>query len=177
MFLSLFRTSTRLAVFATGLLLGIQVPAFVEQYALRVDAHYNEVTINISGFQRTADELFSGDLQALINYYRNSNDPVFERDAENIAAIAARYDRLGLEQAAMQGSMLAVVWHVVVAGDREILGETRSEYGYNVPLNSAAIMWGLALALLVMLSMDACVFCGKKCVSILHRRPNNHLHG
>ena len=63
---SIFRAYSRLAVFAVGILLGIQVPSFVEQYNQRIDAHFREVNINLSGFQDTADRLFDGDLEALI---------------------------------------------------------------------------------------------------------------
>ena len=48
---SIFRAYSRLAVFAVGILLGIQVPSFVEQYNQRIDAHFREVNINISGFK------------------------------------------------------------------------------------------------------------------------------
>jgi hypothetical protein len=68
-------------LFAVGLLLGIQVPSFIDQYQQRIDAHFREVSINITGFQDTADRLFSGDLESLIAYYRKSNDEVFQRDA------------------------------------------------------------------------------------------------
>ena len=55
-----------IGVIGFGLLLGIQVPNFVDQYSRRIDAHYQEVSENISGFQSTADLLFSGDLEELI---------------------------------------------------------------------------------------------------------------
>ena len=85
MILSLLKTYSRLLIFGFGLLLGIQVPNFVDQYSRRIDAHYQEVSENISGFQSTADLLFSGDLEELIRYYRQSNDAVFESDAQSIA--------------------------------------------------------------------------------------------
>ncbi|MBS25040.1 MAG: hypothetical protein CMQ28_05295, partial [Gammaproteobacteria bacterium] len=50
-FSSIFRASIRLAIFAVGILFGIQVPSFVKQYDERIDAHFREVSINISGFQ------------------------------------------------------------------------------------------------------------------------------
>jgi len=72
---NLLKAYSRFAIFATGILIGIQVPSFVDQYAKRIDAHYQEVSINISGFQKTADSLFDGDLEALITYYERLLSP------------------------------------------------------------------------------------------------------
>jgi len=66
---NLLQTYSRLLLFAAALLLGIQIPSFIDQYEKRVDAHFQEVSINISGFQNTADLMFGGDLQQLIAYY------------------------------------------------------------------------------------------------------------
>jgi hypothetical protein len=106
MILSLLKTYSRLLIFAGGLLLGIQVPNFVDQYERRIDAHYLEVNANISGFQSTADLLFSGDMEALIAYYADSNDLVFESDAQSIRSIVDRYDRISNEREVLSGNIL-----------------------------------------------------------------------
>jgi hypothetical protein len=53
-------TYSRLIIFAIGLLFGIQILSFVDQYQKRVDAHFQEVSANIAGLQLTANDLFSG---------------------------------------------------------------------------------------------------------------------
>ena len=106
MILSLLKTYSRLLIFAGGLLLGIQVPNFVDQYERRIDAHYLEVNANISGFQSTADLPFSGDMEALIAYYADSNDLVFESDAQSIRSIVDRYDRISNEREVLSGNIL-----------------------------------------------------------------------
>lgn len=164
-FYSVLRGGCRLLLFATGLLLGIQVPAFVDQYEARIDAHYREVSINISGFQRTADALFDGDLDALVAYYRNSSDRVFNRDADSVAIVVSRYHRLAAEQAALGGSPWSRFLHVLTSPDLEFLEETLEEYGYTVPLNGLAIAWGLGIAITFILVLDllivSCEGCGK----------------
>lgn len=162
-FLPLLRGSCRLMIFAIGLLLGIQVPAFVDQYEARVDAHYREVAINISGFQRTADVLFDGDLDALVSYYRNSSDRVFQRDADSVALIVSRYRRLSAEQAALQGSPWGRFFHVLLRPDGEFFDETLEEYGYTVPLNSLAIFWGIGAAIVFLLLLDLLLFSCNHC--------------
>ncbi len=174
MVISFLRTSTRFLVFGLGLLLGIQVPAFVDQYRLRVDAHYREVSANIAGFQRTADAMFSGDLDALVIYYRESGDRVFRSDSESLQTIVNRYRRISSEQEIMQGNLAEAAWHVLVAADRELLDETRAQYSYTVPLNSLALQWGAAIAMLVLLLSELCVFGCAKCTHLLRRRGRSH---
>jgi hypothetical protein len=171
-FKSSLRSAIRLLVFSVALLLGIQVPAFVDQYSQRVDAHYQEVSLNISGFQQTAALLFGGDMAALVEYYRSSSDPVFRSDANSVQFILTRYQRIAAEQAALQGNGLAVAWHVVVAADQELFNEALTQYSYTVPLNALALQWGFALAisimLLIELAMSGCVHCVR---ALRRRRP------
>jgi hypothetical protein len=139
MILSLLKTYSRLLIFAGGLLLGIQVPNFVDQYERRIDAHYLEVNANISGFQSTADLLFSGDMEALIAYYADSNDLVFESDAQSIRSIVDRYDRISNEREALSGNIFAASMHVILNADNEFMDETFEQYGYTISLNLLAI--------------------------------------
>ncbi|GJM14157.1 MAG: hypothetical protein DHS20C12_25600 [Pseudohongiella sp.] len=170
MILSLLKTYSRLFIFAGGLLLGIQVPNFVDQYERRIDAHYLEVSANISGFQSTADLLFAGDIQALIAYYQESNDAVFESDAQSIRSIVDRYDRISAERAALSGSALAAALHVILYADDEFIEETFNQYGYTVPLNLSAVEWGLAIALLLTLTIDLGLFGCVKCAGLIGRK-------
>lgn len=160
---SLIRGSARLLIFAAGLLLGIQLPAFVEQYSQRVDAHYLEVRANISGFQATADLLFAGDLDALVTYYRNSGDNVFSRDADSVALIVSRFRRLQAEQQSLAGDSLSRVLHVIFAADPEFIDETIGQYSYTVPLNGLAILWGAVVALGFTLLLDLLMVTCRRC--------------
>jgi len=173
---SFLRTTSRLLVFGGGLLMGIQVPAFVDQYSQRVDAHYREVTANISGFQRTADEMFGGDLYQLVQYYRQSNDPVFESDAQSVQNIVDRYYRISGEYELMQGNLVEVAMHVLLTADTELLQETRNQYSYTVPLNGIALQWGFAAAVVLFLLAELCVGCCVGCVHWARNRGRRHRH-
>lgn len=153
-------------------MLGIQVPSFMDQYSQRIDAHFREVSINISGFQTTADRLFDGDLEALIAYYASSNDEVFESDADSIRLIANRYTRILNERNALQNNAFAVALHVMFAADQEFLDEALDQYSYTVPLNSVAIQWGIALAIFITLTMDLSIFGCQKCYRLVKGRKS-----
>jgi hypothetical protein len=170
MILSLLKTYNRLFIFAAGLLLGIQVPNFVDQYERRIDAHYLEVSANISGFQSTADRLFSGNMEALITYYAESNDLVFESDAQSIRVIVARYSRISNEREALSRNIFAAAMHVLLYADAEFIDETFEQYGYTVPLNMLAVGWGIAIALLLTITIDLGVFGCVKCAGLINRR-------
>jgi len=170
MILWLLKTYSRLFIFACGLLLGIQVPNFVDQYERRIDAHYLEVSANISGFKSTADLLFSGDMEALITYYAKSNDLVFESDAQSIRGIVDRYNRISNEQQALSRNILAAAMHVLLYADDEFLDETFEQYGYTVPLNMFAVEWGLAIALLLTIAIDLGLFGCVKCAGLINRK-------
>ena len=175
MILSLLKIYSRLLIFAGGLLLGIQVPNFVDQYERRIDAHYLEVSANISGFQSTADLLFSGDMEALIAYYADSNDLVFESDAQSIRSIVARYDRISNEREALSGNIFAASMHVILNADDEFMDETFEQYGYTIPLNLLAIEWGMAIALLLTIAIDLGLFGCVKCEGLINRKKKNQL--
>ncbi len=165
----MFRAYSRMLVFAAALLLGIQVPGFVEQYRQRVDAHFREVSANIAGFQRTADRMFQGNLRSLITYYERSGDQVFRSDAASLTIIVDRFERMEAEQARMSGNSVAVALHVLFAADEELFDETLQQYSYTVPLNQLSLFWGVGLALVLMLTLDCCWFGCKKCVGMIRR--------
>ena len=61
----MLRSYLRLTLFAFGLLLGVQVPGFVDDYAKRVEAHRLESQQSLKGFQETARNFFKGDMDAV----------------------------------------------------------------------------------------------------------------
>jgi hypothetical protein len=148
------RAYLRLALFAVGLLAGVQVPGFVDQYAKRVSAHYIEVTKNFAGFQHTADQYFGGSIDALIAHHEASTDSVFKDEAKPIRAIYARLQSLTVELEAMNRSMLSRIAHVAFQPDKEILNETMAAYSYTVPLNQEAIICGVTAGLLLALAIE-----------------------
>lgn len=135
----------RLIAFAVGLLLGVQVPGFVDQYAKRVSAHQIEVAQNFAGFQQTADQYFSGNVDALIAHHNESADLPFRDEGHVIQSMYLRLQNLSAELAAMQGPLIKQMFHVLFRPNREILAETKAAYSYTVPLSPAAIITGLAI--------------------------------
>ena len=138
----------RLVLFAVGLLVGVQVPGFINDYAKRVEAHLIEAQTGLRGFESTAQQFFNGDMQALVAHYRASDDPVFQSDANSLGAMLDRQVALDKQFQAMQGPWYIRALQVAYAADPAIREETYNAYTYQVLLSPSAIGWAMAGALL-----------------------------
>ncbi|MDH4582034.1 DUF2937 family protein [Pseudomonas sp. BN415] len=145
----MLRSYLRLILFTLGLLVGVQVPGFIEDYAQRVDAHRLEAEQGLKGFRETAQRFFEGDLDALVAHYRASADPVMRSDAESVAHLVTRNDLMQREWRALQGPWYQRAWHVLAMANPELRQETLTAYSYQLLLKPEAIAWGLACGLLL----------------------------
>lgn len=137
-----------------SLLVGLQVPNFVDQYQKRVDAHLSEVSINLQPYQEIANKYFNGDLNKLIELHRNSEVKPFQEEGLAIAKMVARKLRFEADLAALRTSLPMKALHVLLHGDREILDEAMGQYSYAVPLNQDALVFGACAALAVLLAVE-----------------------
>lgn len=144
----MLRSYLRLCLFAFGLLIGIQVPGFIQAYVHHVEARRLEAQQGLLGFQETAGRFFEGDLNALVEHYRASTDPVIQSDARSVAGLVERARLLEREWRIMQGSWYARAWHVLVGADQDLRRQVWSSYSFQLLLAPEAIAWGLSCALL-----------------------------
>ncbi|MDH0287539.1 DUF2937 family protein [Pseudomonas sp. GD04087] len=145
----MLRSYIRMVLFALGLMVAVQVPGFIKDYAQRVDAHRIEAAQALEGFKGTSGQFFQGDLNALVAHYRGSPDPVFQRDADNIERLMRRAQLFENEWQALQGTWYQRAMHMVTAPNHELLQETYANYRYQVVLEPEAIGWALAGGLLL----------------------------
>ena len=138
-------------VACVSLLLGLQIPNFVDQYQKRVDAHLREVTINLQPFQDIAAKYFGGDMSKLIELHRASGEKAFQEEGAAIEKMVARKLRFEADLAALNTSLPLKALHVLFRGDREILDEAMAQYSYAVPLNQDALVFGACVAIAILL--------------------------
>jgi hypothetical protein len=150
----MLRGYLRLVAFAVGLLVGVQAPGFVDQYAKRVSAHYTEAQHNFAGFQEAANQYFNGDVSALVAHHLASSDAVFKGEAKTIGDLFARIRALSAELAALNGSSVARLIHIIVNPNRDIFQETVAAYSYTVPLSPDAIAYGVITGLVSSLAVE-----------------------
>lgn len=137
-----------------SLLIGLQIPNFIDQYQKRVDAHLREVTINLQPFQEIANKYFGGDMNKLIELHRNSGVKPFQEEGVAIEKMVQRKLRFEADLAALQASLPLKAWRVLLQGDRELIDEALAQYSYAVPLNQDALMFGAGVAIVILLLVE-----------------------
>lgn len=153
----------RLSIFAVGILLGVQIPAFVDQYEKRVDAHLVEAQEILKGFQITANRYFDGSVTRLIAHYRNSQDRVFKDDADNIEFIVNRVSHLENQQQSLATDFFNQVRYLALSADKALTAETFEQYSYVVPLSVNALVSGALMAVVFVVFLDLFNLCCARC--------------
>ena len=146
---------TLILIACAALLVGIQIPNFVDQYEKRLDAHLSEVKNNLQGYQDIADRLYGGSLSALIAKHQQSTDPAFQQETQPIANIVHRYEHFSKELAALASGLTGKIAHIVTKGDRELITETYNNYSFAVPLNETAVTSGFIFMGVVVFLVEA----------------------
>ncbi|MCG9698473.1 DUF2937 family protein [Shewanella sp. Isolate11] len=161
---------SRLILFVCGVLLGVQVPAFVDQYGQRLQAHTLEAKQNLSEFQRDADRFFGGDINKLIAHYRQNPDQVINAGGDSIKAIYNRYQLLAEALGQFNQNDYSGFKQVAFNPLAEIRDEVWQHFSHSILLDSRAITIGLLFGLLFSLFCECCfVVCGFTCRKLYHR--------
>ncbi len=154
MILEILHRYLMIVVACIALLVGIQVPGFVDQYQKRVDAHLREVTINLQPYQDIANKYFGGSIEKLIELHRKSEVKPFQEEGSAIEKMYQRKQRFSAEMQALNAALPYQIAHVLFSHDPEMLDETLAQYSYTVPLNQDALLVGAALALVILLLLE-----------------------
>jgi len=137
-----------------SLLIGLQIPNFVDQYQKRVDAHLREVTMNLQPFLDIAIKYFGGDMGKLIELHKTSTEKPFQDEGVAIEKMLARKQRFETEMAALNTSLPMKALHVLFHGDRDMQDEVISQYSYAVLLNQDALIFGASVAFVILLLIE-----------------------
>jgi len=156
-------------IFALTLLLGLQLPHFLAQYETRVDAHYLESKAQLSHYQKLADLLFSGDLNALVTQHKNSEIPLFKAEAKVLTTLINRTAFLEKQKAGLQGPIYQRFYFLIKQIDQPLFIETQNSYQANIVINKQAIIVGLSTALVMTFLLEmlliGCAFMAKKVIN------------
>lgn len=152
--MNLIRRYLMVVFVGVALLFGIQVPNFLDQYAKRIDAHLREVSNNLHGYKRVADQHHNQSMHSLIAHYKDSKSPTFRETGFVIEEMFKRKLRFEKDQQAIRGDLFWKVVHVIRDGNPELLQETVEQYSYAVPLNQDAIVSGVVFASIVIFVIE-----------------------
>ncbi len=161
----------RLTLFIGGALIGVQVPSFVDQYQLRLEAHLLESNRALNEFQKDADKFFAGDITQLIQHYRRTNDPVFKDGGQSIQALVSRHQVLSESLDEFRKTFYSPYTQTLASPVKEIRREAWQRYDYAVTLNSQGIAWALAAGFTIALLIDILLTSLRGIFTITRRAP------
>ena len=148
----------RLILFMAGVLVGIQIPSFVDQYGKSLESHFLESQTNLEEFQDDANKYFDGNFEKLIEHYQNNEDPVFSAGGNSISTLYERKEMLGNALGLFGETVYSPYIQVIFNPIPEIKEEVWKNYTYSVMLNSSAIILGLVLGFLLAAISELLVF-------------------
>jgi len=137
-----------------GLLVGVQVPGFVDEYRQILESRVMESCLGLAEFQDDAELFFDGDLEQLVAYYESRDDEVIVAGGQSIRALVDR--NLALKNALTQfnASLGGAYYQVFLSPLVEINEQLQASYQYSVTLNAASIGSGIGLGLLCLILLE-----------------------
>lgn len=137
-----------------AMVIGMQAPNFLSQFTQRLQAQFDEVSINLQGYQAIADEYFAGDLTALVEHYRANPDRIVVDSAAPLAQMVARQQRFAVQLQGLQTHYVGQLWFLLTQADQEIRAATWEHYTSAIPLSQRALVTGLLSALISLILID-----------------------
>jgi hypothetical protein len=148
----------KIAAVLVGVLIGVQIPAIIDQYGKNLDSRLSESSNSIAEFQDDADKYFDGDLNKLIAHYESKNDPVIVSGGESIGALLSRNQTLIKAQARYRESTYSAYAHVLFNPIKEIRADVRKNYTYSIVLNKAGIIAAVVSGLGMLMLFELGIF-------------------
>lgn len=163
-------------VFTVSLLLGLQLPNFLQQYELRLQGHFSEAKLQLSEFQSLADTYFSGDLQMLIAKHKKSQVALFRDEANLIEQSYLRVQTLQQKVNYIDKPMWYRLGRLTQEMNQPLFQATWKTYQANIVLNESAITVGVSIAVLLMLLLELLFYCIKIFAMYCFKYNANHRH-
>jgi hypothetical protein len=138
------------AVVAGGL-----VPGFMAQYRQRLGGRLDQALIDLSPWQKIADQYFHGDLASLIQYHLASKDPTFHSEGAAISSLLASVQHLQQQVAALHGNLFQQAAYLAWHADPEIARATLADWVPTFGLSADALLFALIFAVSLWLVFQA----------------------
>lgn len=147
--MAIFTSYLRIILLITGVLAGIQLPGFVDQYGKSLQAHLIESERSLNEFRDEAERFFDGSIEELIAHYQASDDRIFQEGGQSISAIYQRNQRLNQAYRDFSKNAWNAYQQAFFTPVDDIQREVRASFSYTVKLNPGAILFGLVSGLLL----------------------------
>lgn len=145
----MIRGTIYILVFIAGALAGSQFPAFSNQYHQRLQARYEQVSIDLAPFEAIADRYHGGSMEALVQHHLDSNDPTFYAEGEAIQLMLDSRQRLAESESVTTDSYLRQAAWLYQHRDDMLVSTTRSGFQPALLADTRALSFAAGIGLLL----------------------------
>lgn len=148
--------------FAAGLFLGSQVPAFILQYRQRLGGRLDQARLDLAQFQKIADSLHGGSLDALIRHHQATSDATFLRESEVIRTSMETVRTLGEAYDALGQGLFAQIGYLARHLDADIARATLDAFAPALVLTPEALTLAFCAGLLASAVLAVVLLAGRR---------------
>jgi hypothetical protein len=139
------------ALLVCAIVAGGLVPGFIAQYRQRLGGRLDQALLDLTPWQKIADQYFHGNLASLIQYHLASKDPTFHSEGAAIGALVDNVHHLQIEVAALHGNVFQQAAYLALHADPGIARATLSDWVPTFGLSADGILFALAFTVVVWL--------------------------
>jgi hypothetical protein len=162
------------ALLICAIVAGGLVPGFIAQYRQRLGGRLDQALLDLSPWQKIADQYFHGDLGSLIRYHLASRDPTFHSEGAAIRSLVQSVHRLQAQAAALHGNLFQQAGYLALHIDPGLAHATLADWVPTFGLSADGILFALAFAVVIWLLFQGAwslTAAGGRRVSARWRRP------
>ena len=151
----MIRSIIFITIFIGGFFAGGLFPSFSTQYHLRLQAQYDQVTIDLAPFEDIARQYHDGSLDALVQHHLNSTDPTFHAEGEAIQLMINSQAQLAESKAAAEAPYVDQILYFYRHADNHIAQATLDSFTPVLVTTENAITFALTIGAIVILAFWA----------------------
>lgn len=131
-------------VFTCGVVVFLQLPAFIDQYTHRLGGFHRAQQAQIANFQDIANNNYAGDLDKLVTDFAASDKPSIRDTAKNIQSSRNNAEAIQSELNVLETHSLTQKLFFLVTNLRyPLANDTLKQFNPSIPLNVQSLLYGL----------------------------------
>jgi len=135
-------------LFVLMFLVGLQIPAFMDQYTKRVDAQLVESSRSLRPYKQIADKYHEGNIEALIQLHRQSDRPSFIDEADAIQSNVTREKYLLEHLQLLNKNLFSAAATMLLHVDEEIYDRTYNQFTMSIQFTKVSLVFAAFMAVL-----------------------------
>ena len=157
-------------LFTITVILGMQLPAFINAYVQRLSGHLNEANIQLSKFEEIAKFQYQGDLEKLVSAYLKNSDFSIQQTGKMISELMNRTEYFQAHMNALHsGEYIERVKYFLFNFDPSLARDTLNYFELSLPLTFEAVITGIGIAVFLTAIEKTCFYAGKTCYLKLNK--------